>query len=43
MSKCEHEVIESEKAFGDCSYCGHSIIYHGPMVGCLKCHCSEYE
>jgi hypothetical protein len=32
-----------ECAFGDCGYCGHSIIYHAPLFGCAKCSCDEYE
>lgn len=28
--------------FGDCDRCGHSILYHQLIVGCLKCSCSEY-
>jgi len=30
---------------GDCSrsYCKHSIVYHAPVVGCLKCDCEEYQ
>lgn len=29
--------------FGDCSYCGHSVAYHVPMVGCMKCNCDEFH
>lgn len=31
--------------FGDCSRreCGHSITYHVPIGGCLKCDCDEYK
>ena len=28
--------------FGDCSYCGHSVAYHLPLVGCTKCDCDEF-
>jgi len=28
--------------FGDCR-CGHSIIYHIPFTGCLKCDCDEFR
>lgn len=30
---------------GDCSRpgCGHSIAYHVPIVGCMKCDCDEYK
>lgn len=27
---------------GDCDRCGHSIIYHFPLVGCAKCDCDEF-
>jgi len=27
---------------GDCK-CGHSLIYHAPFVGCLKCDCDEFR
>jgi hypothetical protein len=30
-------------AFGDCSRCHHSIAYHLPLVGCVKCDCDEYQ
>lgn len=28
--------------FGDCDRCGHSVAYHAPLVGCLKCDCEEF-
>lgn len=28
---------------GDCDNCGHSIAYHVPILGCMKCRCSEYK
>ncbi len=28
---------------GDCDNCGHSIIYHFPLVGCAKCSCDEFS
>lgn len=28
--------------FGDCD-CGHSILYHAPLAGCLKCGCDEFS
>ncbi len=28
---------------GDCDDCGHSIAYHMPIVGCVKCSCDEYS
>lgn len=30
---------------GDCDRegCGHSIAYHIPFSGCLKCDCEEYQ
>ena len=28
---------------GDCDFCGHSIIYHLPFVGCTKCSCEEFH
>lgn len=28
---------------GDCSYCGHSVVYHLPFVGCTKCTCDEFH
>ncbi len=27
---------------GDCSRCGHSVIYHVPLTGCIKCDCEEF-
>jgi hypothetical protein len=27
---------------GDCGYCGHSIAYHMPLMGCIKCECDEF-
>lgn len=29
--------------FGDCKYCGHSVIYHVFLVGCTKCGCNEFH
>jgi len=29
-------------AIGDCT-CGHSIMYHAPLMGCIKCDCDEYR
>ena len=29
--------------FGDCDECGHSAIYHVPIVGCMKCDCGEFH
>lgn len=31
-----------EAMTGDCDDCGHSIIYHVPLVGCMKCDCDEF-
>jgi predicted nucleic-acid-binding Zn-ribbon protein len=28
---------------GDCDNCGHSVMYHLPIVGCQKCDCEEFE
>lgn len=28
---------------GDCEECGHSIIYHIPIVGCTRCSCDEFH
>lgn len=34
---------------GDCDNCGHSIVYHVPLVGCVKCSygdpysCKEFK
>lgn len=28
---------------GDCDECGHSVIYHLPIVGCTKCDCDEFH
>lgn len=28
---------------GDCSDCGHSVLYHMPLVGCVKCDCDEFS
>lgn len=27
---------------GDCDRCGHSGMYHVPLVGCIKCDCDEF-
>lgn len=27
---------------GDCDSCGHSVAYHVPLVGCIKCDCDEF-
>jgi len=27
---------------GDCD-CGHSVLYHLPLAGCLKCDCDEFH
>ncbi len=43
MKKNKSKETKVKNAIGDCSYCGHSIVYHAPMVGCLKCSCDEYE
>lgn len=29
--------------FGDCKRCKHSLAYHAPLLGCLKCSCEEYQ
>jgi hypothetical protein len=41
----KEKLLSVIKFFGDCSrsYCGHSIIYHVPISGCLKCRCEEYK
>lgn len=28
---------------GDCKECGHSIMYHVPFTGCIKCSCDEFS
>lgn len=28
---------------GDCDNCGHSVIYHFPLAGCVKCKCGEFR
>lgn len=28
--------------FGDCDNCGHSVMYHVPLAGCIKCDCEEF-
>ena len=28
---------------GDCSSCGHSLAYHLPLAGCVKCDCDEFH
>jgi hypothetical protein len=30
---------------GDCGRrgCGHSVAYHLPFAGCIKCDCEEYQ
>lgn len=30
-------------AFGDCSICGHSLMYHLPLIGYTKCRCDEFH
>lgn len=30
------------RVFGDCE-CGHSVVYHLPIVGCTKCGCDEFH
>ena len=30
------------RVIGDCE-CGHSILYHLPVAGCLKCSCDEFH
>lgn len=30
-------------ALGDCSECGHSVIYYLPLIGCTKCSCDEFH
>lgn len=27
---------------GDCKHCQHSVAYHLPFVGCIKCPCDEF-
>jgi hypothetical protein len=27
---------------GDCDNCGHSAMYHVPLMGCIKCDCDEF-
>ncbi len=33
----------AENALGDCDRCRHSIAYHVPLLGCMKCNCDEYS
>lgn len=28
---------------GDCDNCGHSAMYHVPLLGCVKCSCGEFH
>lgn len=28
---------------GDCEDCGHSAVYHVPLMGCIKCGCDEFH
>jgi hypothetical protein len=28
---------------GDCDQCGHSVVYHLPLAGCIKCDCDEFS
>jgi hypothetical protein len=28
---------------GDCKRCGHSVVYHMPLLGCMKCNCEEFS
>ncbi len=39
-----HRIIMSHYThmLGDCA-CGHSIIYHVPIAGCMKCDCDEFH
>lgn len=39
-----HRIIMQRYAdvIGDCD-CGHSIMYHVPLAGCLKCDCDEFR
>lgn len=43
MAKILHFL--NHAAFGDCSrrICGHSFAYHIPLMGCIKCDCTEYK
>jgi len=34
--------LKAPLAFGDCR-CGHSVAYHLPLAGCLKCGCDEFR
>ena len=35
--------VDVVKVKGDCDECGHSILYHVPIFGCLKCSCDEFR
>lgn len=35
-------LLQQPQAFGDCR-CGHSVAYHLPLVGCMKCDCDEFR
>lgn len=30
------------RMIGDCDRCGHSVAYHMPLLGCIKCSCGEF-
>lgn len=47
VRKHEHRIgqwslLRPPQAFGDCR-CGHSVAYHLPLVGCMKCGCDEFR
>lgn len=34
---------KAESMIGDCDRCGHSVMYHVPLIGCAKCSCEEFR
>lgn len=36
-------IAHVHSVIGDCDRCGHSVIYHLPLAGCMKCDCDEFS
>lgn len=39
----QDEIDITVNMIGDCENCGHSIVYHIPLIGCHKCDCDEFH
>lgn len=39
----ERPLAKITSMLGDCDNCGHSIMYHLPLAGCVKCSCEEFS